>query len=168
LMRGGAAIYAWLTHGQYIGKETLITLLVLAGTAEIIEIFLGGAGAKKAGGSKWGMLGGLVGGILGGYFLTFVPIPFVSTIIGICLGCFLGAFVVEMALGQPVSQSARIGLGAAKGKFTGIIGKVGFGLVMFVITFCVAIPFHYIKPATASATTSTTKPATLPATTPSR
>jgi uncharacterized protein YqgC (DUF456 family) len=167
LMLAGAAVYSWLTHEQFIGGGTLITLLVLAGAAEIGEIFLGGAGAKKAGGTKWGMLGGLVGGILGGFFLTFIPIPFVSTIIGICLGCFLGAFVVELALGQPVTQSAKIGIGAARGKFTGIVGKVGVGLVMVAITFFMGLPLHVLShpqattaptiviPPTAAATTQT-------------
>jgi len=163
LMLAGAAIYAWLTHGEYLGVHTLITLLILAGSAEIAEIFLSGAGAKKAGASKWGMLGGLAGGIVGGICLSWL-IPVIGTIVGICLGSFAGAFTIEMALGQPLSQSALIGYGAAKGRFSGILSKIAFGLVMLVITFCTAMPFHLFKPAGSSAVPAITVPSTTPTT----
>jgi uncharacterized protein YqgC (DUF456 family) len=167
LMLAGAAIYAWLTHGEYLGKHTLIVLLVLTAGAELAEIFLGGAGAKKAGASRWGIFGGLIGGIIGGFCLTgVIPIPILGTVIGICLGSFLGAFVIEMALGQPLSQSALIGYGAAKGKFTGILSKVAIGVIMLLITFCEAPPFHLFSHNAVTPTpmaTPSTHPATFPA-----
>lgn len=152
LMLAGAAVYAWLTHGYYLGIKTLIALLILATAAEIVEIFLGGAGAKKAGASFWGIIGGLIGAIVGGICLTgLIPIPILGTIIGICLGSFLGAFTVELVLGQPLVQSVQVGLGAAKGRFTGIVGKVIFGCAMFAITFFAAFPVHGNMPARAVA-----------------
>ena len=158
LMLAGAAIYAWLTGGQFISYRTLIVLLVMAGGAEIGEIFLSGAGAKRAGATRWGMFGGLVGGIIGGIFLTgLIPIPILGTVIGICLGSFMGAFTIEMALGQPLSQSALIGYGAAKGRFGGIVGKIAVGFIMLLITLCVAPPFHLFKQSL------TTSPVNLPA-----
>lgn len=142
LMLAAAAFYAYLTHGYYVGYKTLIVLLILTAGSEIAELFLGGAGAKKAGASKWGILGGLLGAILGGIFLTgFIPVPILGTVIGICLGSFAGAFTIEVLLGQPVLQSMRIGYGAAKGRFFGIAGKVTIGLVIFLITLWTALPF---------------------------
>ena len=159
LMLAGAAIYAWLTHGFYLGSYPLVALLILALSAEIAEIFLGGAGAKKAGASFWGILGGLAGAVIGGICLTgLIPIPILGTIIGICLGSFLGAFTIELMLGQPLSQSVLIGYGAAKGRFTGIIAKVAIGCVMFVITFFAAFPIHAKNPAPMSTTRPTTSP----------
>jgi hypothetical protein len=158
LMVAGAAVYAWLTHGYFLGWRTLIALLILAIIAEIAEIFLGGAGAKKAGASGWGMTGGLIGGIIGGICLTgLIPIPILGTIIGICLGCFIGAFAVELLMGQQLIQSAKIGLGAARGKLTGIAAKVLIGLLMILITFISAFPRHHKSPQTA--------PTMMPATT---
>ncbi len=152
LMLGGAAVYAWLTDGRYLGKESLIALLLLSLLGEIVELYLGGAGAKKAGATGWGVTGGFVGGVVGGICLTgLIPIPVLGTIIGICLGCFIGAFVAEMATGQQLSQSARIGFGAATGKLTGIAGKVVIGLVMLALTFVSAFPIHGTKPAPAAA-----------------
>jgi len=146
LMLAGAGIYAWLTHGEFVGYKTLIVLLILAVGAEIAEIFVSGAGAKKAGASRWGMFGGLVGGIIGGIFLTgLIPIPILGTVIGICLGSFIGAFGIEMVVGKPLTQSAAIGYGAARGRFTGILYKIGIGIAMFLITLCMAPPFHFSK-----------------------
>jgi uncharacterized protein YqgC (DUF456 family) len=159
LMLAGAAVYAWLTHGYYLGFKTLIALLIMAFGAEISEFYFGGAGAKKAGASPWGMIGGLIGAIVGGITLSgLVPIPILGTIIGICLGTFTGAFTVELILGQPLSQSAAIGLGAAKGRLTGIAGKLTIGIVMLLISFAAALPFHLHHPA--RTTTATTVPAT--------
>jgi hypothetical protein len=143
LMLAAAAGYAYLTAGHYLGYKTLIALLVLTAGSEVAELFLGGAGAKKAGASKWGILGGLLGAILGGIFLTgFIPIPILGTVIGICLGSFAGAFIVELLLGRPVLHSMRIGYGAAKGRLFGIAGKVTIGILMFLITLWTALPLH--------------------------
>jgi uncharacterized protein YqgC (DUF456 family) len=162
LMVAGAAIYAWLTGGHFIGWHSLIALLLLALIGEIVEVFLGGAGAKKAGASGWGIAGGLIGGIVGGICLTsLIPIPILGTVIGICLGCFAGAFAVELLMGQTLSQSVKIGFGAATGKLTGIIGKVLIGLLMFGITMIAGCPHHVaqtpavIAPSATAPTTTT-------------
>jgi uncharacterized protein YqgC (DUF456 family) len=157
LMLAAAAGYAFLTHGQYLSYKSLIVLLILATLAEIAEFVLGGAGAKKAGASKWGIVGGLIGAILGGLFLTgvipiFAPL---STIIGICLGSFAGAFGIELALGRPIMQSVNIGYGAAKGRLIGIANKVAVGVVMLLITMWVALPIHGSNPPAAVPTVAT-------------
>jgi len=145
LMLAGAAIYAWLTHGHFLGRDSLIALLILALGAEIAEIFLGGAGAKKAGGSGWGIAGGMIGAIVGGIVLSGL-VPILGTIIGICLGSFAGAAGVELIMGQPISQSAKIGLGAAKGRVTGMVAKISAGLLMFLLTLIAAFPVNCSKP----------------------
>ena len=140
LMLGAAALYSLLTHGAFLGWRVLLILLLTAAAAEVGELYFGGAGAKQAGASKWGIVGGFIGAILGGIFLTFVPIPILNHVIGICLGTFLGAFAVEMLLGKPIDSSLRIGVGAAKGRLFGIVGKLAwavFGLIPFV-------PFLYV------------------------
>jgi hypothetical protein len=163
LMVAGAGVYAWLTKGNFIGWRTLVALLVLALIAEIAEIFIGGAGAKKAGGSGWGIAGGLIGGIIGGIFLTTViPIPVLGTVIGICLGCFAGAFAVELLMGQSLTQSVKIGFGAAAGKLGGIVGKVGIGVLMFFITLIAGCP-HSLPQQSLPVPATTTPAATRPA-----
>jgi uncharacterized protein YqgC (DUF456 family) len=144
LMLAAAAAYAWLTHAWFIGEKTLIALFLFALLAELVELTFGGAGAKKKGASRWGIAGSLIGAVVGGIFLTgIIPIPVAGTIIGICLGSFLGAFAVEFVLGTPLHQSLQIGVGAAKGRFTGIVGKVAIGTMMFVLTFFSGFPHKF-------------------------
>jgi len=159
LMTAAACVYGLFTHFRYIGAKTLITLLLLSFIAEIVELTLGGAAAKKAGGGRRAMIGGLAGGVLGGIFLTFlIPIPVLGTIAGICLGSFLGAAGFELLGGQPIPHSFRVGVGAAKGRFMGIVSKLVFGIVMFLLTLVVALPVggkSRIQPTTRTAATTT-------------
>jgi uncharacterized protein YqgC (DUF456 family) len=155
LMLAGAAIYTGLTHGYYLGLKSLIALLMLATGAEIAEILLGGAGAKKAGASGLGILGGMIGAIIGGIVLSGI-VPILGTIIGICLGSFVGAAGVEIVMGQPIVQSAKIGIGAAKGKLTGIVAKIVTGLAMFLLTLLAAFPVKCSTPQQTQITHSTT------------
>ncbi|HEV7301396.1 MAG TPA: DUF456 domain-containing protein [Tepidisphaeraceae bacterium] len=168
LMVLATAIYAWVTNGIYIGWPGLIALTILAGLAEIVEFVAGGAGAAKAGGSKRAFVGALVGGILGAIFFS-IPLPIIGTIIGIVLGTFLGAVAVEVLVKKDTGIALRVGYGAAIGRLIGIITKVTFGLVMFVVGAVVAWP-NDLAPITAippapppPATVPATLPATLPA-----
>ncbi len=158
------AVYAGLTHAHYLGWRTCLALLALALLAEIGEFVIGGAGAKKAGATKWGIFGSLVGAILGGLFLGgFLPIFFpLSAIAGICLGSFGGAFLVELLLGGPFWKSARIGLGAAVGRLLGIVGKFTVALVMLLLSLSMAWPTGYTAPPKRP---SASRPTTLPAAT---
>ena len=140
VMLGAAVLYAAATRLHYVGWKELLFLFVLAAVAEGVETVLGGAGAKKAGGGKLGVVGGIVGGLLGGVFLTFVPVPVVGTVVGIITGSFLGAAALEWAGGKEVPHSVRIGVGAAKGRFIGIVSKVLFGVVMILATLFAAFP----------------------------
>jgi hypothetical protein len=145
LMLASAAVYAWITHGAFIGWWTLLILLILATTAELIEFLSSGAGAKRAGGGKAGLIGAIVGGILGGIFLSIIPIPILSTLVGVCLGTFFGAMVGEFAMGREITHSAVIGFGAAKGRLFGTMIKMGFGCVMLLITMGAGFPIHGYK-----------------------
>jgi|SRR5581483_5727458 len=158
LMVGAAALYAIATHFLFLGKYTLMVLFGLALAGEIVEMFVGGAGAKKAGGGRRAIIGAVIGGIVGGIFLTFIPIPVVSTIVGVCLGSFLGAMFFELAAGEEISHSLRVGLGAAQGRFMGIVTKLAFGVVMLCIALWAALPIG-AKAAASPATQPASSPA---------
>lgn len=162
LMVASAAGYALLTHFQYIGWKTLGVLLIWAAVAEVVEITSSGAGAKKAGGGRAGLWGALIGGIVGGIWLSFIPIPVISTLVGVCIGTFFGAMVGEFAFGRHIGHSAWIGLGAAKGRLVGTFVKLGFGVVMLIVTLVMALPFGGTKATKAAAHPST--PTTIPTT----
>jgi uncharacterized protein YqgC (DUF456 family) len=157
LIVGAHAAYGYVTGWeQFVGWPSLIALIVLALCAEVVEFMAGAAGSKSAGGRKRGMIGAVVGGLVGAVFFTgLVPIPIVGTIIGVCLGTFIGAAIMEY-YGKGAAHSVRVGFGAAKGRFWGIIGKSAFGAVMLVVALIAALPIQFGAGTPAPATTPTT------------
>lgn len=132
--------YAWLTtFDRYVGWPSIITVLALGLIAEIIEFFMGAAGAKQAGASRRAMLGALIGGLVGGITCT-IPVPVIGTIFGVCLGTFIGASVVEMGIVGSAKHATRVGWGAAKGRLYGILLKLVFALAIFIVAVIAAIP----------------------------
>jgi uncharacterized protein YqgC (DUF456 family) len=166
----GALAYAWSTGWVYMGWKTLVVLTVIGVIAEIVETAAGGAGAKREGASRRGIFGAIVGGVVGGIFLSFlIPIPVLGTIIGACLGSLVGAMVVELYLGKNLEHSLRIGVGAAKGRFVGILSKLGFGILVLIICLWMALPLGAPAPALAlpsKPAAPTTLPASMPTTLP--
>jgi len=132
--------YAWLTDWRYLGWPGLVALLVLALVAELVEFLAGSAGAKKAGGSKRGMIGGIVGGLLGAIFLSVIPIPGVAQLVGAIIGTFLGVVAVELLwVGKQVDHSVQIGVGT--------VLKTLIGVIMFFVALVTAFPLERNPPA---------------------
>ena len=165
--------YAFLTGWDvYVGWPSVLAVVVLALGAELVEFLAGAAGSAAAGGRKRGMAGAIIGGIVGGIVGTgVIPIPIVGTIIGACAGAFVGAFALEYA-DKDADHAMRVGIGAAKGRFWGIVWKSLFGIAMFLVAGLSGLPMgDGIKitgtgPATPPPTTPTTQVTPLPTTAP--
>jgi uncharacterized protein YqgC (DUF456 family) len=181
LMVAAHAVYALATGwNRYVGWPSLIAMIVLALIAEAVEFFAGAAGSKAAGGRTRGAIGAVVGAFIGAILFSFIPLFVVAQVVGACVGAFVGAAVMEFT-DKDLRHSLRVGVGAAKGRFVGIVGKLGIGIVMLFVSVVTAWPFHLIitkhvvfpPPATATApaatsaatTTTSTTIATTPATT---
>jgi uncharacterized protein YqgC (DUF456 family) len=139
LMVAATAGYAWITGwDHFVGKPSLIALMLIGLAAEAAEFFAGAAGSKAAGGRKRGMIGAIVGALIGGIVCS--PIfPVVGTIFGACFGAFLGAAILELT-DRDFVHAMRVGYGAAKGRLAGIVIKLGFGIVMLLIILIAALP----------------------------
>ena len=136
--------YAFATGWDvYVGWPSTVLLVVLAGLAEVFEFIAGAAGSAAAGGRKRAVAGALVGGFIGGIVGTPL-LPIVGTIVGACAGAFLGAAIIELK-DQGVRRSLRIGMGAAKGRFWGTVGKLAIGLVMFLVAAACALPYGSVN-----------------------
>lgn len=98
----------------------LITLLGAIGA--IAEIWVSGAGAKRAGASAWGILGGLALGAVG--LVLFTPL-------GGVLGLLLGTFVVEAVRLRDPSQAAKamLGMGLGYGASFGVRLILGMAMI---------------------------------------
>jgi uncharacterized protein YqgC (DUF456 family) len=169
LMVGAFGLYAVVTGWEtYVGWPALLAMVLLAAGAEVVEFLAGAAGSAAAGGRKRGMIGAIVGGFLGAIFLSVIPIPVVAQVVGACLGAFIGAALMEFT-DKDVAHSFRVGVGAAKGRFWGIVSKLGFGLIMFFLAAVTALPYGAATitppPAPSPSTIPTTTPSTPPTTT---
>ncbi|MBV8782126.1 MAG: DUF456 domain-containing protein, partial [Phycisphaerae bacterium] len=134
LMCAALAVYAVVTRSAgVVGWKSIGLLLVLATVAEIIDTIASGAGAKKAGASRMAMIAAVIGGILGAIFLSFILFFPLGTIAGACIGCFVGAGVVELVIRRDVGHSLHVGFRAAWGRLTGIVAKIAFSLTMLII-----------------------------------
>jgi len=115
-------------------------MLLLAIVGEVIEMIAAAYGAAKFGGGKGAMVASFVGCIAGAIVFTpLIPIPLVGTMIGACLGAFVGAALYEFIVMEKNTKAAmRTGVGAAPGKVAGVFAKVVVGvgiLVVAVLTY---------------------------------
>jgi len=83
-------------------------------------------GAKRFGGSRWGINGSLAGVIIGFFFLGPV---------GLIIGPFIGAYFGELMTGR----SANIALKAAVGSFIGFLAGTFIKIITVII-----ISYHFI------------------------
>jgi uncharacterized protein YqgC (DUF456 family) len=160
LLVAGHVGFAWLTDwGVYAGWPSTIALIVLGLIAELLEFLAGAAGSKSAGGRKRGMVGAVIGALIGG-IVGSPLLPIIGTILGACLGAFVGAAVMEF-YDRDWQHAMRVGVGAAKGRFWGIVIKSGIGLIMLLVSGIAALPIGggaAMPPAMLPATSSPSLP----------
>jgi len=132
-------LFAWWRWEEGVFSiYTLIAIVVLAVLGELFE-FLGGMhGAKRAGASWRGSIAAMAGAISGAVIGTFtIPVPFLGTVLGACIGAGLGAWSIEVSRGRKMDESVRCGVGAGLGELLGITAKVAVGIIIW-ITVAVA------------------------------
>ncbi len=81
------------------------------------------------------MVAALVGCLLGGVaFTPLIPVPLVGTLIGACIGSFVGAALYEyIQMERGTGQALWTGIGAALGKVAGLFAKLAMGLAMLAV-----------------------------------
>lgn len=113
---------------QNITPLILIIMFVLCILSTFTDNIAMVLGAKKLGGTKWGMVGAILGGIIG---------ALIGGIIGIFLGPFIGATIFEVIFSH---KNLRHGLKAGLGTFIGILLSIvfKFGLSVAIIVFTIS------------------------------
>jgi len=118
----GALIYGLLTGFAEIGWMLLLVLGLLAAVSQLLDYLASAYGAKKFGGSSWGIWGSLVGGLIG-FFIFNIP--------GMIAGLFAGAVIMELWKGKKDTRTAlKVGGGSLLGFLGGTLMKVVFSLLM--------------------------------------
>lgn len=121
LILAGAALYAWQTQFTAVGWADLIVLGVLALAGQGLDYAATALGAKRYGASRWGMIGACIGGTLG--LIT-------ANIIGLIIGAFAGAVILELLKGNELKASVKVGYGTLVGFLCGAVGKVIIAITM--------------------------------------
>jgi len=105
----------------------LVILLILTILSTFVDNILVALGAKKLGGSKWGMIGAVLGVIIG---------VIVGNIGGMLIGSILGATVFELLFSKKdLNTSFKAGIGSFFGVLASIVFKIGFsvGMVVYIL-----------------------------------
>ncbi len=117
--------YAW----QRVGWVWLLVVAAIAASAELLDSIAAVVAARRAGASRRAAIGALIGGFAGMLLLS-LPVPFLGTIIGGLLGCFLGGLLAEWTVREDLAAGARVGLFATIGRLAGLLLKLAAALVM--------------------------------------
>ncbi len=118
----GALAYALLTGFAKLGWSVMLTLAGLAALSQVLDYLASAYGAKRFGGSRWGIWGSVLGGLIG---LVLFSLP------GMIVGLFAGAVLPELLLGRKdAATSLKIGGGSLLGFLGGTLLKLVFSLAM--------------------------------------
>jgi uncharacterized protein YqgC (DUF456 family) len=123
LVLAGLALAAWIDGFARVGVATLLVLAGLTLAAYALDFVATAVGARRFGTSWWGVLGAVLG-TLGGLFLGPV---------GLVIGPFVGAFLLELLARRDLRQAGRAGLGAWLGLVLGTAGRLGLVAAMIAV-----------------------------------
>ena len=127
----GVLIVAKIGKFLIITPTILIVLFILSLLSTFIDNIVIALGAKKLGGSKYGMIGAILGVFIGA-LIAHIP--------GMFIGSFLGATLGEYIFAKKdLNKSVKAGLGSFIGVITSIVLKVGFciGMIIYILTLVI-------------------------------
>lgn len=120
-------LFLYLTEAIPMSYTMLGITLILALTIFILDYFIPAMGAKRFGGSRYGVIGTTVGLLVGIFFFP----PF-----GIIIGPFLGALTGELLYGTKSNLAVK----AAFGSLLGLLSSV---FIKFVVASSYAFIFAW-------------------------
>ncbi|MFO0962742.1 MAG: DUF456 family protein [Phycisphaerales bacterium] len=144
LMACGFQLWSVLaTDGQQplFSWWTIAAGLALALLGELAEVGMGAAGAAATGARQRGIWGAVIGSLLGALVgLVFVFVPVIGSLLGALAGAAAGAFIGELTYkDRRTHEAAYAAVGAAAGRFAGILVKLSFGVAIWVLFVVAAL-----------------------------
>lgn len=129
------SLFAWWHWDDGVFSiYTLLAIAILALLGELLEFFSGAGAARKAGAGLPGSLGAIIGAITGAVLATFlIPIPFLGTLLGVCIGAGLGTWVFAFSTGRKMRESLTFSFGAGLGQLLGTTTKIAIGFAIWLI-----------------------------------
>jgi uncharacterized protein len=114
-----------------VGLMVLITAVVLAGIAELVEFAASARMNRRYGGSRGAFWGAVLGGICG--VIIGLPVPVIGSVVAGFIGSFLGAAAATMFESNDYQRSFDVGRGAVLGRILSAAIKTGVGIVILVM-----------------------------------
>jgi uncharacterized protein len=114
-----------------VGVAVLITCILIAAVAEVIEFVASKRMNERFGGSRGAFWGAIIGGIAG--VVIGMPVPVIGSIIAGFLGSFIGAAAVTLYETRKYGSAWDVGIGALLGRIWAAVAKAGAGIVILVI-----------------------------------
>jgi len=132
LVLAATGLLSWARRPEFPGIGTLAVFLLLCIGVEILEALAAAWGVQKRGGSKatgWAAFGGgLLGMILGG----LIPVLVIGNLLGMLVGSFGCAFLVEHAKMKKADHAVHVAAGAVLARLGVVFIKVGITLAMVI------------------------------------
>jgi uncharacterized protein len=120
LIWGGIVLGAWLDDFSRVGWIAVGFITAMAVLAWGLDYLAGLMGARKAGASKWALLGAAIGTIAG-LFMGLVGVLFLPLV---------GAAVGEYIAQKDQARALKVGLATWLGMLVGMIAKVVLAFMM--------------------------------------
>ena len=114
-----------------VGVLVLVTCVVLALAAELLEFVIVQKLNVRYGGSRLAFWGAIFGGVIG--VVVGMPVPVIGSIIAGFLGSFAGAMAATLYETRRLESAARVGWGVLVGRMWAAATKVAAGIVIFVL-----------------------------------
>ncbi len=123
LVLAGLVLGAWIDDFDYVGRNTLLVIGVLALLATSVEFAASALGAKRAGAHRRAVVGAALGALVG----LFFALP------GIVIGPFAGAVIGELSVRGGLARAGRIGVATWLGMLLGGAAKLALVLSMIAL-----------------------------------
>lgn len=120
LVWAGIVLGAWIDDFTRVGWGTLTIITILAIAAWVLDYVAGLLGAKKAGASRWAIVGAALGTIAG-IFMGLVGVLFMPLV---------GAVIGELIARRSAPGAVKVGIATWLGVILGLIAKVVIAFVM--------------------------------------
>lgn len=140
----GAVLYASLTRFAIVSFKTIMIMVILYISGELLEYICVTVGIKKFGASNKAVIGAIIGGMLGA--AAGLAIAGIGTVVGLFTGIFLGAFMMELVSKKDLIKAVKAGTGGVIGRLSLIAVKIVLICVMAsVILVPVLRHYHLLK-----------------------
>jgi len=126
LIYGATLVAGIINRFQSITPTILIVFFILCVASTFADNIAAALGAKKFGGTGWGMAGAVIGGIAG---------MFSGSLWGVLVGPLLGAVLFELLFAKKdMSTSLKAGWGTFIGILVSMVLKLGLSVVIIIFT----------------------------------